>query len=378
MSISVDIVVPCYNEEEMLNDFYQEAWGIISCIEGYFFRFIFVDDGSKDHTLSILQELAKKHEQVKYLSFSRNFGKEAGMFAGLKYSTADLVIIMDADLQHPPAMIPDMLKGIEEGYDCCAARRTTRKGEAPLRSFFSRKFYQINNRISNVKMAYGAVDFRIMSRRMVNAILELSEVERFSKGIFSWVGFETKWYPYENIERIKGSTKWSFGSLFQYAVDGITSFSTVPLSLVSGMGIVICIVAFIYILITLIQTILFGISVPGYVTTLCAVLFLGGIIELSIGILGEYLSHMYMETKKRPIFILKEEKLGEVQAKVTNLQAASMNQTSSLSQETSKRQSEAGSQLNTGNSVTDAMKISDTGVSSDSENLNSDTDIQDS
>lgn len=306
---SVDIIVPCYNEEEGLALFYQETQKILDGMTGYAFTYILVDDGSSDKTLTVMKQLAAADSHVKYLSFSRNFGKEAAMYAGLSASRSDLVIIMDADLQHPPAMIPEMMKGIEEGYDCCAASRSSRKGEAPIRSFFSRMFYHLSNCMTNVKMAYGAVDFRIMTRQMVDAILKLSEVERFSKGIFAWVGFETKWYPYENVERTVGTSKWSFWGLFRYALDGITSFSIVPLRLVSLMGVVISLGAFIYILITLTQTLLFGIDVPGYVTTLCAVLFLGGIIELSLGIVGEYIAHMYMEAKNRPIYILKQSNL---------------------------------------------------------------------
>ncbi len=308
---SVDIIVPCYNEEEGLAPFYQETQKILDGMTGYAFTYILVDDGSSDKTLTVMKQLAAADSHVKYLSFSRNFGKEAAMYAGLSASRSDLVIIMDADLQHPPAMIPEMMKGIEEGYDCCAASRSSRKGEAPIRSFFSRMFYHLSNCMTNVKMAYGAVDFRIMTRQMVDAILKLSEVERFSKGIFAWVGFETKWYPYENVERTVGTSKWSFWGLFRYALDGITSFSIVPLRLVSLMGVVISLGAFIYILITLTQTLLFGIDVPGYVTTLCAVLFLGGIIELSLGIVGEYIAHMYMEAKNRPIYILKQSNLND-------------------------------------------------------------------
>ena len=227
------------------------------------------------------------------------------MYAGLTYSGADYVIIMDADLQHPPALIPDMIKGIEEGYDCVAARRVSRKGEAKIRSAFSRAFYRLNNKMTDVDLVQGAVDFRIMTRQMVQAILSLSERQRFSKGIFAWVGFDTKWLPYENVERVVGTTKWSFWGLFKYAVDGITSFSVAPLRMVTAMGFFISIVAFVYIIITLIKTMIFGIDVPGYVTTLSAVLFLGGIMEISIGILGEYIAHIYMEVKNRPIFVMK-------------------------------------------------------------------------
>ena len=306
---TVDIVVPCYNEEEVLETFYQVTDDIVSAMAGYSFTYILVDDGSCDSTLTKMKGLAAAHDNVRYISFSRNFGKEAAMYAGLSHTTGDLVIVMDADLQHPPAMIPEMMKGIEEGYDCAAARRTTRAGESKIRSAFSNLFYRLSNHMTDVKMPQAAVDFRIMTRQMVDSILKLSEVERFSKGIFAWVGFDTKWYPYENVERAMGTTKWSFRGLFKYAIDGITSFSIAPLRLVSGVGFMISIVAFIYILITLIQTLIFGIDVPGYVTTLCAVLFLGGIIELSIGILGEYIAHIYMEAKDRPIYIVKQTNL---------------------------------------------------------------------
>ncbi|MBE5927170.1 MAG: glycosyltransferase family 2 protein [Lachnospiraceae bacterium] len=302
---NIDVVVPCYNEEEVLNLFYTETEKIAKSIQGYNFTYIFVDDGSKDNTLMTILQLAKENDNVKYISFSRNFGKEAGMYAGLQATTGDYVIIMDADLQHPPTLFPAMIKSMEEGHDCCAARRTTRKGEAPIRSMFSRMFYRLNNKICDVDLVQGAVDYRIMTRQMVDSILELSEVQRFSKGIFAWVGFDTEWIPYENVERTVGTTKWSFTGLFKYAVDGITAFSITPLRMVTGMGFTISIFAFIYIIVTLIQTFVYGIDVPGYVTTLSAVLFLGGIIEFSLGILGEYIAHIYMEAKDRPIYITK-------------------------------------------------------------------------
>ncbi len=308
----VDIIVPCYNEQEVLTTFYAETSRVVDAISGYSFRFILVDDGSSDETIVIMKQLAREHENVRYLSFSRNFGKEAAMYAGMKYSTGDYVIIMDADLQHPPAMIPDMIAGIEEGYDCCAARRVSREGESKIRSWFSQLFYKLNRLMCDVEMPQNAVDFRIMTRAMVDSILCLSEVERFSKGIFAWVGFDTKWLPYENVERTLGTSKWNFWKLFKYAVSGITSFSITPLRMVSGMGVIIFVIACIYIVITLVQTLLFGIDVPGYVTTFCAVLFLGGIIELSVGILGEYVAHIYMEAKDRPIFILRQTNLENV------------------------------------------------------------------
>lgn len=302
----VDIIVPCYNEEDVIDVFYEETSKIVSTIDNYSFRYLFVDDGSRDKTYTELRKLAGQHEDVRYLSFSKNFGKEAAMYAGISYSTGDYVIIMDADLQHPPALIPKMIEGIEEGYDCCAAQRTSRKGESKIRSMFSRMFYRLSNRFTDVDLVQGAVDYRIMSRQMVDAVLSLAERQRFSKGIFAWVGFRTKWIPYENVERVLGKSKWSFWGLFKYAVDGITAFSVTPLRTVTFMGSMISLFAFIYIVITLIQTLVWGIVVPGYVTTLCAVLFLGGIIELSIGILGEYVAHIYIEIKGRPIFILRD------------------------------------------------------------------------
>lgn len=308
---TVDIIVPCYNEEAVLRIFVETTNGFIDKIEGYKFRYILVDDGSRDKTFSVMRSLAEEYRNVKYISFSRNFGKEAAMYAGLKNSSADYVIVMDADLQHPPEMIKDMIKGVEEGYDCCAARRTSRKGESKIRSLFSRNFYKFSNKITDVKMPYGAVDFRIMSRQMVNAVLSLCEVQRFSKGIFSWVGFETKWLPYENVERTIGKTKWSFWGLFKYAIDGITAFSVAPLRFISLLGLIISGLAFIYALIVLFQTLIFGIDVPGYATTLIITLFLGGIIEFSVGILGEYIGRIYMETKKRPIYLTKCTNLDE-------------------------------------------------------------------
>lgn len=303
---TVDIIVPCYNEEEGLSIFYKETRNITDSVKDYNFNFIFVNDGSRDNTLGEILKLADAHNDVKYISFSRNFGKEAGIYAGLSYSSSDYVIVMDADLQHPPALIPHMIDGIKEGYDCVAARRTNRKGEAPIRSLFSKSYYKLSNKMTDINLVQGAVDYRIMTRQMVNSILKLAEVQRFSKGIFEWVGFKTKWIPYENVERTIGSTKWSFWGLFKYAIDGITAFSVAPLRLVTGLGFLISMGAFIYIIVTIIQTIAFGITVPGYVTTLSAVLFLGGIIELSIGILGEYIGHIYVESKKRPIFIVKD------------------------------------------------------------------------
>ncbi len=306
MKKKIDIVVPCYNEQEVLRAFYEETSKVVNTLMDYEFTYLLVDDGSKDNTIVIMKELAKAHSEVKYISFSRNFGKEAGMYAGLKYSTGDYVVVMDADLQHPPKMIPDMIAGIEEGYDCCAARRVSREGESKLRSWFSQMYYKISNKMTDVEMPQNAVDFRIMSRDMVDSILSLSEVERFSKGIFAWVGFETKWIPYENVERTMGTTKWSFWGLFKYALSGITSFSIAPLRIVAGMGFAIFAIACLYMLFVIGEYFIFGIDVPGYATIMCVLLFLGGIIELSVGIIGEYVAHIYMEAKDRPIFIVRQ------------------------------------------------------------------------
>lgn len=308
---TIDIVVPCYNEEEVLPLFVKETNEVIATIKDYKFRYIFVNDGSKDKTLEVLKTLASQFANVKYISFSRNFGKESAMYAGLKNTTADYVIVMDADLQHPPKMFPDMIKGIEEGNDCCALYRAKQTGESKLRQLVSKIFFSFQNNISDVKMPDGAVDYRIMSRKMIDAIMELSEVQRFSKGIFCWVGFKTKWIEYQNVERTVGETKWSMWGLFKYALDGITSFSVAPLRFIAVLGFIISSLSFLYIIITLIQTLCFGIDVPGYATTLCAVLFLGGIIEMSVGILGEYIGRIYVETKRRPIYIASETNLDE-------------------------------------------------------------------
>ena len=305
----IDIVVPCYNEEEVLPLFVEETNKVIATIPDYRFRYILVNDGSKDNTLAVMRGLAKQFDSVKYISFSRNFGKESAMYAGLEDSTGDYVIVMDADLQHPPAMFPQMIAGVEEGYDCCALFRAKQKGENPIRQLISKMFFGFQNKISDVKMPDGAVDYRIMSRQMVDSIVKLCEKQRFSKGLFCWVGYKTKWVEYENVERTVGTTKWSFWGLFKYALDGITSFSVTPLRFIAVLGFIISALAFIWIIITLIQTLIIGIDVPGYVTTLCAVLFMGGIIEMSVGVLGEYIGRIYIEAKGRPIYITAETNL---------------------------------------------------------------------
>lgn len=303
---TVDIIVPCYNEEEVLTTYYDETNKIVSSINNYRFNFIFVNDGSRDNTLVILKGLAASYSNAKYISFSRNFGKESAIYAGLQNSSADYVIVMDADLQHPPALIPKMIESVENGHDCCAAYRTTRKGEKKIRSFFSQKFYKFNNKLTDTQMPYGAVDFRIMCRKMVNSIVSIEEVQRFSKGLFCWVGFDTEWIPYENVERTMGTTKWSFKSLTRYAMDGIFSFSVKPLKFLAVMGFIISGIAIIYALCILIKTLVQGIDFPGYASTMIVLLFLGGIIEISIGVLGEYIARIFTEIKHRPIYITKE------------------------------------------------------------------------
>ena len=302
---TVDLVVPCYNEEEGLEHFVLETNKVIVSLPEYSFRYILVNDGSKDRTYLLMKKLAKQFDNIKYISFSRNFGKEAAMYAGLQHTTADYVVVMDADLQHPPQIFPQMLEAMENGYDCCATKREEREGESFFRVAFSKLFFRLSNKLTDVENPYGAMDYRMMTRQMVDSVLELSEVQRFSKGIFSWVGFNTKWISFKTVDRELGTTKWKFSSLFKYAIDGITCFSVAPLRFTAVMGAVIFFISLIYILITLIQTIFFGITTPGYVTTLFAVLFLGGLTEMSIGILGEYIGKIYMETKERPIYITK-------------------------------------------------------------------------
>lgn len=308
---TIDVVVPCFNEEAMLQMFYEESEKIYNNIEGYSFTYIFVNDGSKDNTHKILKDFSKRYNNVKYISFSRNFGKEAAMYAGLCHTTADYIVLMDADLQHPPSLVPKMISEIEKGYDCCAAKRTSRTGESKIKSAFSSLFYKINNRFTNVNLVQNAVDFRMMSRKMVDNIIRLSEIQRFSKGIFAWVGFDTSWIPYENVERPAGETKWSFKTLFRYAITGITSFSIAPLRFLTCSGLFISFIAFIMIILTVVRKIAWGIEVSGYASLLIAVLFMGGIIELSLGILGEYIANIYMEAKDRPIYIIQDSNIND-------------------------------------------------------------------
>ena len=310
-----DIIVPCYNEEAVINAFYEETREITDTMTDYRFTFLFVDDGSKDKTFPLMKELAAAHTDVRYISFSRNFGKEAAMYAGFSHSTGDLVIIMDADLQHPPTMIPVMMEGIKEGYDCAAARRLTRDKERGLQNLFSSAFYQVSNMLTEIKMPQNASDFRIMRRSMVDAILKLSEVERFSKGIFAWVGFETKWYPYENVERTLGTTKWSFKSLMRYAISGITAFSVAPLKLLFILGVLLCGIAFFYTLGVVICSLIPGASLGINSGLICILLWLSGIMELSMGILGEYMTHIYREAKDRPVYLIRHTNISDAHVK---------------------------------------------------------------
>lgn len=312
----ITLIVPCYNEEESLPLFYDEVIKVTSSMTdeykdrgdgGISFEFLFVNDGSKDNTLSLLRELSRKDERVRYLSFSRNFGKESAMIAGLEYSKGDYCVILDADLQHPPALIPQMYKYVkEEGYDCAATRRISRKGEPRLLSFFSSSFYKVINSISDTYIIDGAQDFRFMTRQMVDSIISMPEYHRFSKGIFSWVGYETKFIPIENVERAAGTSTWSFRSLFKYSLEGIFAFSTTPLTLASHLGIIFCIFAMVMIIITVVKKLVFGEDVSGYPTIICLVSLLGGTQLFCMGIMGNYLAKMYIESKGRPKYIVKE------------------------------------------------------------------------
>lgn len=302
----ISIIVPCYNEEDVLKIFYNKITEVSKTIDADF-EYIFVDDGSKDKTLEILKEYSKKDNRVRFISFSRNFGKESAMYAGLKEATGDYVAIMDADLQDPPDLLKEMYETLlTKEFDCVATKRKTRKGEPILRSFFSRMFYSIINKMTSTEIVNGARDYRLMSRKMVDSILEVTEYNRFSKGIFSWVGFKTKWIAYDNIERAAGKTKWNFWKLFKYSIEGITAFTTTPLVMSAVIGIIFCILAFIMILFVIFKTLMYGDPVSGWPSTICIILFVSGIQLFCLGIMGEYLAKEYMEVKNRPIYIVKE------------------------------------------------------------------------
>lgn len=307
----ISIIIPCYNEEDSIPLIYNELKKVSNNMK-YDFEFIFVNDGSIDNSLSVLKKLSAKDKQVKYIHFSRNFGKEAAMYAGLSKSKGDYVTIMDADLQDPPSLLPEMLRLIkEEGYDSVGTRRVSRKGEPKIRSFFARKFYKIINKLSKIEMVDGTRDYRLMTRQMVNSILELKEYNRYSKGLFSFVGFNTYWLEYENVERVAGETKWSFWGLVKYAIEGIVAFSTLPLSIASLMGFIFCFVSFILIIIIIIKTLIFGDPTSGWPSLVCIIFFVSGIQLFCLGIIGKYLSKTYLETKNRPIYIIKESNIND-------------------------------------------------------------------
>ena len=305
--MTISIIVPCFNEEESLQLFYAEMEKIKFQLNDHF-EYIFVNDGSKDRTLAILRELNQKNNSVRYLSFSRNFGKEAALYAGLKHATGDLVTVMDADLQDPPELLLTMKSMLEKNpdLDCVGTRRTTRDGEPPIRSFFAKMFYKLINKISQVEMVDGARDFRLMRRQMVDAILEVSEYNRFSKGIFAWVGFRTEYLEYKNVERVAGKTSWSFWQLLNYSLEGIINFSDAPLTIAFLGGVVACLLAFFLIIIVIVRTLIFGDPTSGWPSMVSIILFLGGFQLLTIGILGKYIGKIFMETKKRPIYVIKE------------------------------------------------------------------------
>lgn len=302
----LSIIVPCYNEEKVLLVFYEETTRVVQKI-GCDYEIIFVNDGSSDHTLFILKEFAEKDNHIHYLSFSRNFGKEAAMYAGLCNARGDSIAVMDADMQDPPGLLPEMLKILESGeYDSVATRRVSRSGEPVIRSWCARKFYKLINKISDADIVDGARDFRLMKRDMADAVISMGEYNRFSKGIFGWVGFRTYWLPYENIERIAGETKWSFWKLLKYAVDGIINFSQVPLSIASWFGLLMTACSFFMLLVIVSRKIIFGDPVAGWASTVCIIIFIGGIQLFCLGIIGGYLAKTYMETKKRPHYIIAE------------------------------------------------------------------------
>lgn len=303
----ISIIIPCYNEEEAVPIFYEEVVKVTKNMKKVDFEFIFVNDGSKDKTLQVLRELNEKDERVRYVSLSRNFGKEAGMLAGLEAASGDYVAIMDVDLQDPPHLIEEMYEILKtEDYDCVATRRVSRDGEPPIRSFFARCYYKLINKISKTEIVDGARDFRLMTRQMVDSVLELKEYNRFSKGIFSWVGYNTRWLEYKNVERVAGTTKWSFWKLFLYSLESIIAFSTVPLSIAAIMGILFCLIAFVMIIFIIIKTLTVGDPVAGWPSLVCIIFFVSGVQLFCLGVIGQYLAKTYLEVKNRPVYIVKE------------------------------------------------------------------------
>ncbi len=303
----ISVIVSCFNEEKALPLFYEEMEKQTKNFENVEFEYVFVNDGSSDKTLQVMKDLRKKDPKVRYVSFSRNFGKEAAMYAGLEASTGDFVTLMDADLQDPPALLKEMYDAIKnEGYDMVGTRRVTRKGEPPIRSFCARVFYKLINKMSKVQMVDGARDYMLMTRQVTNSILDLKEYNRYSKGLVSFVGYKVKWLEYENIERVAGETKWSFWKLFKYAIEGITAFSTTPLIFASFLGILFCIVSFLFILVIIAKTVMYGDPTSGWPSLVCIIFMVSGIQLFSLGIIGQYLSKTYLEVKKRPIYIVRE------------------------------------------------------------------------
>ncbi len=304
--MKLSLIIPCFNEQEALPLFYDEVTRVLNTMQCAY-EILFVNDGSRDETLSILKGFAEKDEHVTYLSLSRNFGKEAAMYAGFCNASGNYVAVMDADMQDPPALLPEMVKILETGdYDSVATRRVNREGEPPIRSWFARKFYKLINRISDADIVDGARDFRLMKREMVDAIVAMSEYNRFSKGIFGWIGFKTYWLPYQNVERVAGETKWNFWKLLKYAFDGIINFSEVPLSIASWSGIGMAFVASIMLVVIIVRRLCFGDPVAGWASTMCVIVFIGAIQLFCIGIMGQYLAKTYNETKKRPHYIISE------------------------------------------------------------------------
>ena len=305
----LSVIVPCYNEEESVALFFEELTKNDPFFrdKGLELEVIYIDDGSKDRTVDEVKKLREKDNRVHLVSFSRNFGKEAAMYAGLEHSKGDYVVMMDADLQDPPSLLPEMISYIEQGYDSVATRRVSRKGEPPVRSFFARMFYRLMKKISKTEIMDGARDYRLMTRQMVDAILSMQEYNRFTKGIFGWVGFNTKWREWENVGRARGETKWEFGKLFIDSVDGSAAFSTMPLMIASVVGVLFCLLAFAMIVFIIVRKMVFGDPVAGWPSMVCIMLFLSGVQFFCTGILGQYLAKTYMEVKRRPIYLVKEE-----------------------------------------------------------------------
>ena len=309
MNPEISIVIPCFNEEEAIPIFYEETLKVLKTMPLSSFEFVFIDDGSSDRTLEVLKEIYAKDKSVHFVSFSRNFGKEAALYAGLSKTNGDFISVMDVDLQDPPSLLPQMLEAIlKEGYDCAATRRVTRKNEPPVRSFFARKFYKIMGKLSDVPVVDGARDFRLMTKKYKDAVLSLLERNRFTKGIFPWVGFKTKWFAYENVERVAGKTKWSFWKLFLYSIDGIIVFSTKPLAFSAVAGILSLAVSFVLIILIAVRRLVFGDPVQGWASLVCFITFFSGLQLFCTGISGLYISKIYTEVKQRPIYIIKEEK----------------------------------------------------------------------